>query len=224
MVEVVTSKSNACFLYWLWFKLPICKIRKTQSGMCLNVPVVLLCQGASHSDSDPWHFRPWATGGKYCVQYHSKQCSVVLGEITYRRQVATANLTTLCLFFNPSLFCQTKLWVTGKPLTPLWQKNASRGKTQCQSVLITIYSNVLMSVLPESKSREQNHWKRLAKIGGKRPWLARSWLGGRQGPGSAVMEKMRAGLDYQGFFLPGVWLSGGSSASCFAFLCFELLC
>lgn len=142
MLEVVTSKSNACFLYWLSFKLPIGKINKTQSGTCLNMPVVLLCQGASHPDSDHWHFRPWAAGGKYCARNHSKQCSVALGEIIYRRQVAIANLATLCLFFNPTFFCQTKLWVTGKQLTPLWWKNASHSKTQCQSVLIIIYSNV----------------------------------------------------------------------------------
>lgn len=59
--EVVTSKSNACLLYGFSFKLPTCK---TQSDMCLNMPVVLLCQGAD-PDSDPWHFRPQAAGGKY---------------------------------------------------------------------------------------------------------------------------------------------------------------
>lgn len=139
MFEVVTSKSNACFLYGLSFELPICKISKTWSDVCLNVPVVLLCQGASDPDSDPWRFRPRAAGGKYSVQ---KQRSVVLGEIIYRGQVTIANLATLCLFFNPSLFCQTKLWVTGKQLAPLWWKNASHSKTQCQSVLIIIYSNV----------------------------------------------------------------------------------
>lgn len=50
MFEVVTSKSNACFLYGLSFKLPICKISKTHSDMYLNMPVVLLCQGASDPD------------------------------------------------------------------------------------------------------------------------------------------------------------------------------
>lgn len=64
----------------------------------------------------------------------------------------------------------------------------------------------LMFVLPEGKAREQNHWKRLARIRGKRPWVARSWLGGRQKPGPSVVEKMRAGLDYERFLLPDVWL------------------
>lgn len=63
-----------------------------------------------------------------------------------------------------------------------------------------------MSVLPEGKAREQNHWKRLARIRGRRPWVARSCLGGRQRPGPSVMEKMSAGLDYQDFLLPDVWL------------------
>lgn len=39
MFEVVTSKSNASFLCGLSFKLAICKISKTQSDMCLNMPV-----------------------------------------------------------------------------------------------------------------------------------------------------------------------------------------
>lgn len=60
-----------------------------------------------------------------------------------------------------------------------------------------------------SVTRKQSQGaKPLEKIsknqGGKRPWLARSWLGGRQGPGPAVMEKMSVGLDYQDFFLPDV--------------------
>lgn len=62
--EVVTSRSNARLLYRFSFKLPICKLSKTQSNMCLNTPVVLLCQGAD-PDSDPWHSRPQAAGGKY---------------------------------------------------------------------------------------------------------------------------------------------------------------
>lgn len=114
---------------------------KAQSDVCLNMPVVLLRQEAD-PDSDPWHFRPQAAGVNCCVQNDSKQCSVLLGEIIYRRQLATANLTTLCLFFNPSLFCQTKLWMTGKQLILLWWKNASYSKTECQCVLIISYSNV----------------------------------------------------------------------------------
>lgn len=97
------------------------------------MPVVLLCQGASGPDAERWYFRPQAVGEKH-VQNQSKQYSVVLGEIISRRQVATANLTTPCLFFNPFLFCQTKLWATSKQLTPLWWKNISHSKTQCQSV------------------------------------------------------------------------------------------
>lgn len=123
------------------FKMPICKINQAQSDMCPNMPVVLLCQGASGPDAEPWHFRPQAVGEKY-AQNQSKQHSVVLGEIISGRQVATANLTTPCLFFNPFLFCQTKLWVTSKQLTPLWWKNISHSKTQCKSVPIIIYSNV----------------------------------------------------------------------------------
>lgn len=142
MFEVVRSESNACLLYGLLFKLPICKINKAQSDMCLNMPVVLLYQRASGPDADPWHFRPRAVGGKYYVQNKSKQYSVVLRDITFGRQVTTANLTTWCLFFLIPLFCQTKLWVPDKPLTPLWWKNVSHSKTPCQSVLIFIYSNV----------------------------------------------------------------------------------
>lgn len=56
--------------------------------------------------------------------------------------------------------------------------------------------------------RQSQGPKPLEKIsqnqGGERPWLARSWLAGRQGPGPAVMGKMSAGLEHQGVFLPDV--------------------
>lgn len=103
MFQVVRSESNARLLYGLLFKLPICKINKAQSDMCLNMPVVLLCQRASGPDADPWHFRPQAVGGKYYVQNKSEQYSVVLRGIMFGRQVTTANLTTWCLFFNSSI-------------------------------------------------------------------------------------------------------------------------
>lgn len=36
--------------------------------------------------------------------------------------------------------------------------------------------------------------------------MARSRLGSRQRPGPSVVEKMRSGLDYEGFLHPDVWL------------------
>lgn len=141
MFQVVRSESNACLLYGLLFKLPICKINKALSDMCLNMPVVLLCQRASGPDIDPWHFRPQAVGGKYYVQNKSKQYSVVLRDIMFGRQVPL-QIWLPGVYFLVPLFCQTKLWVPGKQLTPLWWKNISHSKTPCQSVLIIIYSNV----------------------------------------------------------------------------------
>lgn len=129
-------------MYGLSFKVPICKVRKTQSGMCLNLPVVLLCQGASDPDSDPWHFRPWAAGGKIlCAEsLQTMFCSSWRNNIQETGSHCKSDYSVY--FFNPFLLCQTKLWVTGKQFIPLWWKNASYGKTQRQSVLIIIYSNV----------------------------------------------------------------------------------
>lgn len=75
----------------------------------------------------------------------------------------------------------------------------------------------LMSVLPEGKTREQNHWKRLAKKGGERPWLAMEYLARWQtGPLSCCHGKDEYRTELQQLFPP--WclvVCGGSSAQKF---------
>lgn len=43
--------------------------------MCPNMPVVLLCQGASGPDAEPWYFRPQVVGEKRAESVQTVFCS-----------------------------------------------------------------------------------------------------------------------------------------------------
>lgn len=128
--------------------------------MCLNMPVVLLCQGTSDPDSNQ------AVGSWrkiLCVE-PLQTTSVVLGEVIYRRQVAIANLATLCLFFKPSLFLPNKIVGDWQAVYTLVVENCFSQQNSMPGCFNYYLFKCLMSVLAEGKAEEENHWKRLAKI------------------------------------------------------------